>query len=123
LKIFDKFTFCFFSCFVLHFAAYALVIVNLPLIANVEATDDLPMVLEKTNRNLVIVTAFLLGLGDAGVNNVIYTTISSVWHEDSAPAFALMKELSFNGTGVFYRKYSIFCLKIIILFIWKNTIR
>ena len=73
---------------------------NIPLNANISSTDDLPLVFPKTILSIVLVTAFMLGLGDAGVNNVIYTTISTVWHHDSAPAFALMKEQSQN----FYSK-------------------
>ena len=83
-------------CLLLHFGAFALVMCNIPLNANISSTDDLPLVFPNTILSMVLVTAFMLGLGDAGVNNVIYTTISTVWHHDSAPAFALMKEQSQN---------------------------
>ena len=48
-------------------------------------------ILKKSNQVIALVTAFLLGFGDAGLNNVIYTTITKVWSTNSAPAFALMK--------------------------------
>ena len=48
-------------------------------------------ILEKSNQIIAVVTAFLLGFGDAGVLNVIYTTISEVWSTNSATAFAIMK--------------------------------
>lgn len=79
------------GCILLHFVAFGLVLANIPLDANIESTDAQPAFFEATNKTLVLLTAFLLGFGDAGVNNVIYTSISTIWHADSAPAFALMK--------------------------------
>ena len=60
-------------------------------------TNDAPCILtcivEEPSAKIAVFTAFLLGLGDAGVNNAIYTTISKIWKKESAPAFALMKVL------------------------------
>ena len=60
--------------------------------ANQDATEDAPAVLELPSKYLALVTAFLLGLGDAGVNNVIYTSITLIWKDDTVSAFGLMKE-------------------------------
>jgi len=73
---------------------YALTLVNIPFVANIQRTDDAPEVFGATNKVVVLLTAFLCGFGDAGINNIIYTTISAIWYEDTAPAYALMKELS-----------------------------
>ena len=40
---------------------------------------------------LALVSAFLLAMGDAGVNNVIYTTVPIVWGDKSLPAYGLFK--------------------------------
>ena len=40
---------------------------------------------------LALVAAFLLAMGDAGVNNVIYTTVPIVWGDKSLPAYGLFK--------------------------------
>jgi len=65
---------------------------NIPKTANQDETLEAPAVLEIPSKNLALITAFLLGLGDAGVNNVIYTTITSIWKDDTVSAFGLMKE-------------------------------
>ena len=78
-----------------HLLAFGLVIINVPLTANMASTEDSPCILscilDKPEQSVAFGTAFLLGLGDSGVNNVIYTTISNIWSKNSAPAFALMK--------------------------------
>ena len=75
--------------------AFVCVLINLPLTANMGSTNDKPCIigciLENPKQSIAFGTAFLLGLGDSGVNNVIYTTISNIWSKNSAPAFALMK--------------------------------
>ena len=40
---------------------------------------------------LALVSAFVLAMGDAGVNNVIYTTVPIVWGDKSLPAYGLFK--------------------------------
>ena len=40
---------------------------------------------------MALVSAFLLAMGDAGVNNVIYTTVPIVWGDKSLPAYGLFK--------------------------------
>ena len=83
------------SCIVIHLVAFCFVLVNLPLDANMNPTDLAPCIVtcivERPSAKIAVFTAFLLGIGDAGVNNVIYTTISKIWKKESAPAFALMK--------------------------------
>jgi hypothetical protein len=38
---------------------------------------------------LAFVVAFLLGVGDAAINTVVYTTLGRLFHEGDADAFAL----------------------------------
>jgi len=81
------------GCCILHIAAYGLSLCNYPFSANLDATDNLPTlgIFSETSREVAIAIAFLLGLGDAGVNNVIYTSITKGFPEDTTSAFALMK--------------------------------
>ena len=81
-----------FSCLFIHFGAFVCIYLNIPKTANQDETSEAPAVLEMPNKNLALFTAFLLGLGDAGVNNVIYTTITFIWKDDTVSAFGLMKE-------------------------------
>ena len=74
--------------------------------ANQDATEDAPAVLELPSKYLALVTAFLLGLGDAGVNNVIYTSITLIWKDDTVSAFGLMKEY-FSKVALKLSRYSI----------------
>ena len=43
-------------------------------------------------KALALVAAYLIGMGDAGVSNVIYTTVPIVWGDKSLPAFGVFKE-------------------------------
>ena len=79
-------------CLVIHGVAFAFVYMNIPRAANQSIQYQSPAFFTVPNQNLALLTAFMLGVGDAGVNNVIYTSISSIWSDDSASAFALMKE-------------------------------
>lgn len=79
------------GCCLLHVAAYGLSLCNYPFSANLDATDNSPEIFSETSREVAIAIAFLLGLGDAGVNNVIYTSITKGFPEDTTSAFALMK--------------------------------
>ena len=76
----------------IHGIAFAFTYMNIPRAANQSVQYDSPAFFGVSNQHLALLTAFMLGLGDAGVNNVIYTSISSIWSTDSASAFALMKE-------------------------------
>ena len=69
---------------------------NIPKSANIGATDELGAVFDVPNRTAALATAIMLGLGDSIVNNVVYSTVSTVWKEKSASAFALMKK-GYNG--------------------------
>merc|ERR1712130_307906 len=92
------------SCLVIHLLGFIGVIINVPLTANMGPTHDKPCIvkciLEKPDQVIAVGTGFLLGLGDAGVNNVIYTTISKIWCKNSAPAFALMKCLQSSACAI-----------------------
>merc|ERR1712227_790061 len=84
----------------LHAAAFALVVMNIPKSANIGATDELGAFFDVPNRTLALVTAVMLGPGDAAINNVIYSTVSTVWKEESASAFALMKCLQSSAAAI-----------------------
>ena len=62
------------------------------ILVSAPGSCDDPAVLAEPNRILAILVTFLLGVGDAGVNNVIFTSVSQVWKDDTASAFGLMKE-------------------------------
>ena len=64
-------------------------IANIPFQANIESTEDLPELFAETNQGVVLFCGFLMGLTDAGIKTVIYTTVSSVWESDTAPGYAL----------------------------------
>ena len=84
----------------IHLIAFGGVLLNIPLEANMRPVGTGPCILSciisEPKQSLAFATAFLLGLGDSGVNNVIYTTISNTWSDNSAPAFALMKVSKFG---------------------------
>ena len=44
-----------------------------------------------SKQAMALISAFLLAMGDAGVNNVIYTTVPIVWGDKSLPAYGLFK--------------------------------
>jgi len=46
---------------------------------------------------MALASAALLGMGDAGVSNVIYTTIPIVWGNKSLSAFGLFKDFFQDG--------------------------
>jgi MFS family permease len=94
-------------CLFIHFGAFVCIYLNIPKTANQDETSDPPAVLETPNKNLALFTAFLLGLGDAGVNNVIYTTITFIWKDDTVSAFGLMKCLQSSASAISFAIASI----------------
>ena len=80
-----------FSALLLHLFSFAIVIMNIPANANIEETDDVGVFFAVPNRTLALVVGVMLGLGEAVINNVIYSTISTAWKDESVSAFALMK--------------------------------
>jgi len=66
-----------------------LMVANIPFQATIEITEDLPEVFSSTNQGVVLFCGFLMGLTDAGIKTVVFTTISSVWESDTAPGYAL----------------------------------
>ena len=73
-----------------QFSVYGLTLANIPLVANIEGTKNLPSLFPETNLSVVLLTGFCLGFGDAGIKYVMFTTISEIWRHDPAPAYALM---------------------------------
>lgn len=94
-------------CLFIHFGAFVCIYLNIPKMANQDATEDPPAVLELPSKYLALVTAFLLGLGDAGVNNVIYTSITLIWKDDTVSAFGLMKCLQSSASAISFAIASI----------------
>jgi len=94
-------------CLFIHFGAFVCIYLNIPKTANQDESYDPPAVLEAPNKNLALFTAFLLGLGDAGVNNVIYTTITFIWKDDTVSAFGLMKCLQSSASAISFAIASI----------------
>jgi len=84
----------------LHLISFAIVIMNIPADANIEATDNVGVFFEVPNRTLALAVAVMLGLGDAAINNVIYSTVSTAWKDESASAFALMKCLQSSAAAI-----------------------
>jgi len=84
----------------LHLISFAIVIMNIPANANIEATDGVGVFVEVPNRTLALAVAVMLGLGDAAINNVIYSTVSTAWKDESASAFALMKCLQSSAAAI-----------------------
>jgi len=74
----------------IQFFVYGLTLANIPVVANIEGTENLPLLLPETNTAVVLLTGFLLGFSDAGIKYVIYTTISEIWRDDPAPVYALL---------------------------------
>jgi len=91
----------------IHFGAFVCIYLNIPKTANQDETLEAPAVLETPSKNLALITAFLLGLGDAGVNNVIYTTITFIWKDDTVSAFGLMKCLQSSASAISFAIASI----------------
>ena len=81
-----------FSCFIIHGVGFVLIYLNFPKTSNqFDQIESVGFILP--NRILILSAALLLGLGDAGLNNIIYTSIFSIWKSDLqfAAGFAMMK--------------------------------
>jgi len=94
-------------CLFIHFGAFVCIYLNIPKMANQDETNDPPAFFETPSKNLALFTAFLLGLGDAGVNNVIYTSITFIWKDDTVSAFGLMKCLQSSASAISFAIASI----------------
>ena len=69
-----------------------MIFINIPPHANQGETYDKPMHFEKPNKDLALASAFLLGIADAGIMNVIYTTVPIIWSDKSLSAYGLCQE-------------------------------
>jgi len=61
-------------------------------------THTVPLLLSSPNKAIALIAAILLAMSDAGINNIIYTTIPLIWKENTLPAFSLFK-LFQNSAG------------------------
>ncbi len=66
--------------------------------ANQRETHTVPLLLSSPNKAIALIAAILLAMSDAGINNIIYTTIPLIWKENTLPAFSLFK-LFQNSAG------------------------
>jgi len=78
-------------CLLVQLGAFIMVFVNIPNSANQGETYDKPKYMDEPNKAMALVSAFLMAMGDAGVNNVIYTSVPIVWGDKSLPAYGLFK--------------------------------
>ena len=84
--------------FTIQLFGVVLILINIPNDANQNETHAAPLVLSSPNKPVALVTAVLLGFSDAGINNVIYTSIPLIWKDNTLPAFSLFK-LFQNSAG------------------------
>ena len=82
---------------VTHLAAFSLSLVFLPHLSPLGETD-LPA-LSPPSAWPLLLTAALLGLGDAALNTQIISLLSTQYKENSAHAFALMKLIQSVGVS------------------------
>jgi len=86
--------------FIIHVTAFSMIFVNIPVYANQGETYDPPAHLDKPNKALALISAFLLGTADAGIMNVIYTTVPIIWGNKSLSAYGLCQMFQTIGAAV-----------------------
>ena len=84
--------------FVIQLFGVILIMINIPKDANQRETHKVPLLLSSPNKAIALIAAILLAMSDAGINNIIYTTIPLIWKENTLPAFSLFK-LFQNSAG------------------------
>ena len=84
--------------FVIQLFGVILIMINIPKDANRRETHAVPLLLSSPNKAIALIAAILLAMSDAGINNIIYTTIPLIWKENTLPAFSLFK-LFQNSAG------------------------
>merc|ERR1712122_455982 len=75
--------------YVCNLVAFYLAFINLPASAPLGPTDEAAFI--SSNQYVAIVTSFLLGFADACYNTQIMSMLGTLYSNDSAPAFALLK--------------------------------
>ena len=78
--------------FTIQLFGVVLILINIPKNANQSETYAAPLLLSSPNKALALIAAVLLGFSDAGINNIIYTTIPLIWKDNTLPAFSLFKD-------------------------------
>ena len=75
----------------LHLVAYVLTSVNFPHDSNFTPTEDLPdwNIFGSTNLHVAILIAFLMGFGDGGLKNVLFSSVTEGFSSETTSAFAL----------------------------------
>lgn len=77
-----------FGCIV-HLFSFIMIYLNIPNNAPFGDTDDVSFI--QPSLYVALLCSFLLGLGDSCFNTQVYTIISDLYTDRSAPAFALFK--------------------------------
>ena len=80
-----------FSFLFLHLIAYVLTAINFPHDANYQSTENLPdwNLFGSSNLSIALLIAFLLGFGDGGLKNVLFSSITEGFPIETTSAFAL----------------------------------
>ena len=93
------------SGYVVHMTAFCLIFLNLPNNAPFTETDDISYI-DPPLAWIALLSAFLLGFGDACFNTQIYSMLGGVFVDNSVSAFALFKftQVSFIFIFVFMKR-------------------
>ncbi|XP_074647183.1 UNC93-like protein MFSD11 isoform X2 [Tubulanus polymorphus] len=91
--------------FLVNITTYYLIFLNLPQMSPIEETHGAVYVhFGYYSKYLAVICGFLAGLGDSSFNTQVYSILGSLYPDDSAPAFALLKFVQslFAAVGFFY---------------------
>ncbi|XP_038048666.1 LOW QUALITY PROTEIN: UNC93-like protein MFSD11 [Patiria miniata] len=105
--------------FIVHIIAFYLSLVNLPSGSPISDTFNQEGYIQP-NLALALVTAFLLGFGDACFNTQVYSILGYLFPNDSAPAFALFKFTQSLSAAIafFYAKHLLLHWQLLILVVF-----
>jgi len=103
----------------IHIIAFVLIYGNFSPDAPLKTTLDSGAFFDTPIYSLSVVSAFLLGLGDACFNTQIYGILGTKYKEDSAPAFAIFKSFQsiFAAISFFYSGYLNLTIQLGIIFV------
>ncbi|XP_034046716.1 UNC93-like protein MFSD11 [Thalassophryne amazonica] len=102
-----------------HFVAFFLIFLNIandaPLAS--EAGTDLQTFITPSSTRVALLCSFLLGLGDSCFNTQLLSIIGFVFHDNSAPAFAVFKFIQsiMAALAFFYSNYLLLQWQLLIL--------
>lgn len=104
--------------YLVHMTCFMIVFINIPMNSPVAANIDSAFI--ASNEYLAVLSAFMLGFGDACFNTQIYSLLGDVYANNSAPAFAIFKFVQSVAAAVGFTYSSVlniyFQLGILMLF-------